>query len=90
VSKTSCEKNRPPADLKPCSATERDSSARFFGLNFLHGCTLYGPQVARLKGFSFFSFSHSYKNISMNPCCRLLWENKIIAGAYWAYCHSLL
>jgi hypothetical protein len=31
----------------------RESSARFFGLGFFHGSSLYGPQISRLKGFSF-------------------------------------
>ncbi len=29
------------------------SSARFFGLGFFHGSAVYGPQISRLKGFSF-------------------------------------
>jgi hypothetical protein len=32
---------------------KRYSRARFFGLGFFHGSTLYGPQISRLKGFSF-------------------------------------
>jgi hypothetical protein len=31
----------------------RESSARFFGLGFFHRSSLYGPQISRLKGFSF-------------------------------------
>jgi hypothetical protein len=40
---------------------------------------IYGPQISRLKGFSFlFRFREAmYSNTLMNPCCRLLRGLKI-------------
>jgi hypothetical protein len=40
------------------------------------------PQISGKKGFSFFSFSRFYSNISINLRCRLLRQFKISAVAY--------
>ncbi len=85
----------PPVWIRYClhkvHTVKRDSSARFFGLDFFHGSTLYGPLDFETKRIFFsFSFSHSYSKILMNPRCRLLQGFKIRAVAYYAYSHYLL
>jgi hypothetical protein len=63
-------------------------SARYFGIGFFLGSTLYELQISRVIGFFSFSFQQSYSNILMIPRCRLLRGLKISAVAYCAYCHS--